>query len=390
MTELWIGTYPAAGAGTPVGQGEGVWSVVLDDETGALTGARLRAELPAPSFLALRTPFAGAPDRPGDGAGDDVGPVPSHVYAVLEDDAGRVAGLLPHDGTLAPDAFVPSGGAYPCHVLATEDALLVANYGSGTLGVLALDGSGALRSEQPAVLGHAGSGPREDRQEGPHAHFVALAPGGRHVLVVDLGTDEIRRYAWDGRTATPDGIAATLPPGTGPRHLDFSSDGRFAYVAGELDVAVHVLAWDTTTATGTPVQSVPAVVVDDPDEHDPDEHGHDERGHDERAPGQPSHLVVDSGAVLVAVRGTDVLTAYRVGPDGLLGAGRSVDLGGSWPRHFAVVGRWVVVALERAGELVVLDRVLLTADEDATGSGAPDPVRGRVPLPSPTCVLPHA
>ena len=304
-------------------------------------------------------------------------PVPddvrTRVYAVLEDEAGRVAGLLPHDGTLAPDAFVPSGGAYPCHLLATEHALLVANYGSGTLGVLALDETGALRADQPAVLGHAGHGPREDRQEGPHAHFVALAPGGRHVLVVDLGTDEVRRYLWDGRTATPDGVAATLPPGTGPRHLDFSSDGRFAYVAGELDVAVHVLAWDRDTATGTLVQSVPAVVG----------------GAAGPAPGQPSHLVVDSGTVLVAVRGTDVLTAYAVGDDGLLGAGRSADLGGSWPRHFAVVGRWVVVALERAGELVVVDRVLLTAQADPAGAPGADPVRSRVPLPSPTCVLPH-
>lgn len=382
MTELWIGTYPVAGAGTPVGQGEGVWSVALDDETGALTGARQHAELPAPSFLALRT-----------GALAD-GPA-ARLYAVLEDDAGRVAGLLPHDGTLAPDAFVPSGGAYPCHVLATDHALLVANYGSGTLGVLALDADGALAGDQPVVHGHAGHGPREDRQEGPHAHFVALAPGGRYVLVVDLGTDEIRRYAWDGRTATPAGVAATLPPGTGPRHLDFSADGRFAYVAGELDTAVHVLAWDAGTATGTPLQSVPAVVG----------------GPAPAGDGSlTSHLVVDAGAVLVAVRGADVLTAYHVEADGRLGAGRSVDLGGSWPRHFAVVGRWVVVALEKAGELVVLDRTLLTAEPDVTvaderadevaGGGADghadgaaaaprDPVRSRIALPSPTCVLPH-
>ena len=52
------------------------------------------------------------------------------------------------------------------------------------------------RAGSPAsvhVLGHVGAGPHPQRQEGPHAHFVAHAPGG-WVLVVDLGTDEIRRY----------------------------------------------------------------------------------------------------------------------------------------------------------------------------------------------------
>lgn len=350
--ELWIGTYPVAGAGTPVGRGEGVWTVSVDDETGALGVPRQVAVVPSPSFLAARGP---------------------RLYAVVEDDPGAVVAVPAGPGDQPPGASVSSGGAYPCHVVATEHALLVANYGSGTLGVVPL-AAGDLTPDEPAVHAHAGSGPREDRQEGPHAHFVAVAPGGRHVLVVDLGTDEVRRYAWDGRTATPDGIAVTFPPGTGPRHLDFSPDGRFAYVAGELDAAVHVLAWDVETATGTLVQSVPAVVVPPA--------GHDEvaraaQGDDPVRHGDgdlPSHLVLDGDQVLVTVRGADVLTRWQVGADGLLVDGTSHALGGRWPRHFAVVGAWVVVALERSGELVVLSR---DGHE-----------RTRVPLPSPTCVLP--
>ena len=369
VTSLWIGTYPEAGAGTPVGQGEGVWSVELDDETGALTDARLVTALPSPSFLAARPASA-------DGG-------PARLYAALEDEAGRVAGLVGAPfGDVAVDTVVPSGGAYPCHLLPTEHALLVANYGSGTLGVLPLDADGALTGD-PDVHGHTGHGPRADRQEGPHAHFVVLAPGGRHVLVVDLGTDQVRRYAWDGHTATPDGVAVTLPPGTGPRHVAFSADGRTAYLVGELDVALHVLAWDEATATGELVQSVPAV-VDDPR---PARTGSSATGAltvTEGAVGDlPSHVVVDGDEVLVAVRGADVLTRWRTSADGRLTDGRSFPLGGSWPRHFAVVGRWVVVALERAHELVVLDREALSSDTTPTA-----PTVARLPLPSPTCVLP--
>jgi len=396
VTSLWIGTYPEAGAGTPVGQGEGVWSVELDDETGALTDARLVTTLPAPSFLAARPTSA-------DGG-------PARLYAALEDEAGRVAGLVrAPSGDVEVDTAVPSGGAYPCHLLPTEHALLVANYGSGTLGVLPLDADGALTGD-PDVHGHTGHGPRADRQEGPHAHFVVLAPGGRHVLVVDLGTDQVRRYAWDGRTATPDGVAVTLPPGTGPRHVAFSADARTAYLVGELDVALHVLTWDEASATGELVQSVPAV-VDDPrtartEPSAPadaatastvaagapvDAAALDEAGAPtvtEGAVGDlPSHVVADGDEVLVAVRGADVLTRWRTSADGRLTDGRSFPLGGSWPRHFAVVGRWVVVALERAHELVVLDRRTLSAA--GSPSIAPtDPVVARLRMPSPTCILP--
>lgn len=338
--ELWIGTYPVAGAGTPVGRGEGVWTVALDDETGALGVPRQVAVVTSPSFVAARGPW---------------------LYAVSEDEPGAVV-ALPASRPDQPTAGAPSGGQYPCHVVATEHALLVANYGSGTLGVVPLGPDGGLTSDETAVHGHAGSGPREDRQEGPHAHFVALAPGGRHVLVVDLGTDEVRRYAWDGRTATPDGIAVTFPAGTGPRHLDFSSDGRFAYVSGELDGAVHVLAWEAQTATGTLVQSVPAVVTS-------------ASGSTSSDGDLPSHLVLDGDQVLLTVRGADVLTRWQVGPDGSLVDGTSHALGGHWPRHFAVVGPWVVVALEKSGELVVLTR-----------DGAE---RDRVALPSVTCVAPR-
>lgn len=331
MTRLWIGTYPAAGAGTPVGLGEGVWRVTLDDATGALSDATLVLTLPSPSYV------TGVPGGP--------------VVAALEAQEGQVATLAVEGDRLVERSRVGSGGAYPCHVSTELDGLLaVANYGSGTLGLVPVAPDGTA-SEPVASLAHEGSGPRMDRQEGPHAHFVTLTPDGRHVLVADLGTDEIRRYRRTADGVEPDGVAASLPPGTGPRHLAFAADGRTLYVAGELDVQVHVLTWDDATATGTASQTVPAVVGDVTGS------GGGGPVHAVRHPAGslPSHVVVDGGELLVAVRGADVLTRYRVGADGRLSAGRSHPVGGHWPRHFAVVGRWVVVALEKAHRVVVLD-----------------------------------
>ncbi len=89
----------------------------------------------------------------------------------------------------------------------------MANYSSGTLAVLPLDGDGGFATPGPSqVLAHTGAGPDEGRQESSHAHFVALDPSGAFVLVVDLGTDEIRRYRREDGRLVEDGIAAALPP----------------------------------------------------------------------------------------------------------------------------------------------------------------------------------
>ncbi|MFS0702051.1 lactonase family protein [Cellulomonas sp. 179-A 4D5 NHS] len=391
--DLWVGTYPAAGAGTPAGLGEGVWRVTLDLATGGLRDARQVVATPAPSFVAAHpsgrvlyavgeqsegtvTAFAvrgaGADDGSGDAlAGGETDGQAAHGAASSSvrpaDSAGRVR--------LEPLATVASGGADPCHLLLSPDArtLYVATYSSGTLAVLPLDADGAFVPEVLAsggpvqVLGHEGSGPDASRQESPHAHFVALAPGAAHVLVCDLGTDELRRFRVeaDGRLAE-DGVAATFPPGTGPRHLVFSGDGRHAYVVGELDVTVHVLAWDAATASGEPVQVLPAGRTAAPVD--------DVTGVAPRV--LPSHVTLDGDRLLVGVRAAGVLAELAVGADGLLTHVRDVPLGaGDWPRHHAVVDGWTVVAEQVTGALVTF----------APGAEVP---AGVLPLPAPACVVP--
>ena len=334
MSSLWIGTYPVAGAGTPVGLGEGIWRVDLVD--GVLRDARQVVETPSPSFLAMH-------------------PTAPVLYAANEQADGTVSAFDVVDDGLVLRATAPSGGADPCHLLLGIDgrALFVANYSSGTLAVLPLDEAGGFAGDAQ-VLGHAGSGPNAQRQESPHAHFVAHAPGG-WVLVVDLGTDELRRYRVGPDGLVHDGIAFTFPPGTGPRHLTFSADGRSAYVVGELDVTVRVLSWDAETGTGTLVQTLPAItdLV-------------------ERA--LPSHVLLDGRRLLVGTRTADVAAEFEVTDDGSLEHVADHALPGGWPRHFEVVDGHTVVAEQVSSTLAVLDR-----------EGA---VLSRLPLPSPACVLP--
>ncbi|QJW35803.1 lactonase family protein [Cellulosimicrobium protaetiae] len=321
---LWIGTYPHPANGGA----EGVWRVGLEVDaaagTGSFVGGALVAESPSPSFLAL--------DR-------------DTLYAVGETEAGSVSAFtVGPDGGLAPrGAAVATGGTYPCHVAVSGD-VLVANYGDGVLTAVPTAPDGALAASAhdrtgTAVRrqGHTGTGPVADRQEGPHAHFVApLAhlgaadDGSGDVLVVDLGTDELRRHD----PAAPDGsaprVVATFPPGTGPRHLAALPTGHLV-VVGELDPALFVLA---------PVDGPDGVRTYDVVARYDVTHA--------AAPADggnyPSHVAVtaDGSRVLVAVRGSDVLAVHAVepAPEGGVPALRHLadsPVGGAWPRHFAVL-----------------------------------------------------
>lgn len=365
---LWIGTYPGD-ADAP----EGVWRA---DDADSPRGLGLVAPSPSASFLAIH------PSAPV-------------LYAVDEREAGRVRSFrMTQDGGLEPLGTYDSGGAEPCHLVATDRHLLVSNYGSGSLGVLPLASDGSVRGATQR-FDHTGGGPHE-RQDAPHTHSALVLPGGCHAWVADLGSDEILRYRLDADGVVSDGVAVRLPAGTGPRHMVWHGSG-VVLVVGELDARVHVVQVDLANGSGRAGGSVAACAQ--PPSSEP----------------LPSHVALsaDGDRVYVAVRGPDVLAVFAIEA----AAGRDepapvrlrhltdVATGGVWPRHFALAGTWGahVPDGDRAGErsagdacerapgdrLVVAHQTscdLVVLDVDAHGHGA---VRDHVPVPvPPACVLP--
>lgn len=366
---LWLGTYPE---GAEPGSGEGVWRLSVDASTGELGEPVLVAVTPSPSFVALD-------------------PSGARLYAVSETEQGAVSGFaVTPGGGLAPLGTVPSGGTYPCHLVATDEALWVTNYGDGTFAVVPLDASGAPTA--PLRLRHRGTGPDTDRQEGPHAHFVAAVAG--EPVVVDLGTDELRAYPHSlaelrALAEGPDGgaparVVAGFPGGAGPRHLAVL-DGAHGtpaalFVATELDARVYVLV-PTDGGTFEVAGSLDATAAPLP------------------AGGRnyPSHVALsaDGSRLFVAIRGADVLSTFAVtrGVSGSDGAAPVLEhltdtpLGGAWPRHFAVLAPagegtpaadLVVVANQNSSNLTVL-RI-----DRADGGGT---LVDELAVPVPACVV---
>ncbi|QAY69184.1 lactonase family protein [Xylanimonas protaetiae] len=361
--DLWVGTYPAPDRAA--GSGEGVWRVPVGAD-GTFGAPVLAAEAAAPSFVALH-------------------PSGRTLYAVAEDAPGAVSAYpVLDDGALGAPATIASGGSFPCHLLALPDMLWIANYGDGVAAAVPLDpATGAWAADAVSRFPGRGAGPQEDRQEGPHAHFTAAVGGD--ALVVDLGADVLRRYPPQPTAGSPAALAATLPAGTGPRHL-VALPGGALVVAGELDARLHVLV-PAAPGTWEPAASYPATVVD---ASSPEHRYRTGTLLHTADRSYPSHLTLTGDLLALGVRGADVLSLHRaVGDAGAaprLEHLADVPLGdGAWPRHHAVLGPvadgrlLVVVARQGTGDLAA---VLV---DPATGQGD---VVDALPLPTPpACVL---
>lgn len=82
---------------------------------------------------------------------------------------------------------------------------------------------------------------------GKNAHAAVVDAANKHVLVTNLGSDQVMQFDFDEDTGV---LAPSNPPvlasrtGAGPRHLVFHPSGRYAYLLNELDGSVDLLAYD--------------------------------------------------------------------------------------------------------------------------------------------------
>src|SRR5207253_3086883 len=85
--------------------------------------------------------------------------------------------------------------ASPCHIGVDPDSrhVYVANYAAGSVVVFPVLEDGSLGAVTDHFR-HSGSGPKSDRQSGPHTHCVIADPSGRYLVALDLGLDKLMVY----------------------------------------------------------------------------------------------------------------------------------------------------------------------------------------------------
>jgi len=361
------------------------------------------------------TIFRRVPPAEGDGFGDlvqhatlETFPNPSyicasgsgrHIYAVIEHDGGNDKGnllvsySLKETGELSLIGTAETGGAVACYVEASPAGglLAVANYVGGSVAIFALDADG--RAEQRLDFKqHSGAAQvNVERQEVAHAHMAVFTPSsGRHLLVPDLGLDQVLSYevvrnATDGTASLSDtGRALTLPPGSGPRHLTFHPSGKWVYVLTELLSTLVVCSYDTETGALTqldnPASTLPGGVP---------------VGVDGKSFCSAIRMSRDGAFIYASNRGHDSIAVFGVAADGRLSPGTPIQwvstrtgeaaeaLPAGCPRDFALAGeqdRWLIVGNQDCDSIRVFERSASTGKLSVTSV--------QVPCPAPACVVP--
>jgi len=134
--------------------------------------------------------------------------------------------------------------------------------------------------------------------------------------------------------------------------------GQTLYVVGELTATLHTFTLAESEGHWHEAGTVSTSVVED---------------------ALPSEVDLRGRWLYVANRGPDTIAVFDIAGGRPVRVGE-VSTGGAWPRHFAIVDRFLYVANERS------HTVFAFALDPATGM--PVPTGDVLPTPSPTCVLP--
>ncbi|HJZ34343.1 MAG TPA: lactonase family protein [Hyphomicrobiaceae bacterium] len=224
-------------------RGDGIHVYRADAATGALTHLQHIADLTNPSFLAL------SPDQ-------------RFLYAVHGDgDYATAFALEAKTGQAKLLNRAATGGSNGVRQAVDPSGkyLIVANYGSGTVAVLAIMPDGSLKDQHQLVPLPGEPGPHRTQQPSSEPHDIVFDPSGKFVLVPDKGLDRIFVFRFDAGTgqltpAEPDSVKSR--PGAGPRHLAFHPKLAIVWVLNELDSTTTTYRWDGQRGVLTPLQVI--------------------------------------------------------------------------------------------------------------------------------------
>lgn len=186
------------------------------------------------------------------------------------------------------------------------------------------------------------------RQNAPHPHYVGLTPDQQKIYVVDLGLDKVLLFdvSEKGILTLDEEHSFTLTPGTGPRQMTFSEDGKYAYIVGELSNTIEVYQYQDFTFT----------LIQTVDTYDKKEYP------DETSlAGQLSFLQSGQYA-FVTNRGHDSVTCFKV--DLNTGKLSYRDFADTSPNPRAIEifkERWLVVVCQKGG---IIEVVEFSTDKD--------------------------
>ena len=134
-----------------------------------------------------------------------------------------------------------NSGADPCNILLFDKYIITSNYTGGSFTLFEIDQTDNSIKPNPVQF--------FSYSQKSHFHCAVQSPDKKYIFISDLGADIIHRFIISKNDKIPliDHIIAYEYKNSnqaGPRHMIFSSDGKFLYVLCELDDILSVFIYD--------------------------------------------------------------------------------------------------------------------------------------------------
>jgi len=343
---LFAGTY------TDSKPDKGIYVFILNESTGELTPVSTGDQITNPSFITLS-------------------PNGRFLYACT-DTKTAVAGSISAfavDSVAGTIRFInkqSSAGANPVYAAVHKDNafLTTGNYTEGNVAVLPINTDGSVGPVVQSIQ-FSDSSINKNRQEKPHIHSTIFSPGYDYVYLPDLGSDMIRVFAFNAGSAKPltgiDGLTVHTIAGSGPRHMVFHPQKKWAYCIEEMSGMVAVYSYNKGRLRE--IQKLPSY------QQNATEHS-----------GADIHITPDGLFLYASNRVENTLSIFSIGGNGMLALLGHQATMGDVPRNFAIdpTGRFVLVANQGSNNIVIFKRDTKTGLLTETGH--------RVSVPSPSCL----
>ena len=239
-------------------------------------------------------------------------------------------------GELKKINTTPTLGKSPAYITYNDGAVVTANYGGGSITLIEVNKDGSLGTPDWRIeLGKEGES---------HPHATVFQPGAQWLYVTDLGQDKIFRFNYRKKVPplTIDSNVTSLPKGSGPRHIIFDRQGKYAYLVNELKPSVVVFS-----VSDQGLEQIQEVSTD-------------------------TRSARGGGHIALSPDGRFLYTSHRIQGDGIVvfkvdpNSGKLTRIGftptGKHPRHFSFSpdGKYIAVACKDASSIEFYQRDLNT------------------------------
>lgn len=316
---------------------EGIYVYELNTENGILTKVTSVTGVKNPSYITISN----------DG---------KYVYASSDS-------KTPNDGSVSAFSFdadkksltflnkQKSDGENPVYLTVHKNGkwLINANYTEAGISVYPILENGKIDSMVQTFKFTEGSGVNSARQEKAHTHSAVFTPDYSSVFFADLGADKILQYPFDANLKAPlidsKSIFIKTKPGSGPRHITFSKDGKLAYSIEELAGMISV--YDFSENKLKEIQRIAT---------HPDKIKEDFESSD-------VHISPDGKFLYASNRGKENnIAIFKIKEDGTLESIGYQSVKGKHPRTFAIdeTGKFIIVTNVVSQNVTVFKRNLET------------------------------